>query len=419
MSLTSMVEGLLGQAKQLDAYLAEKKLPMPTWERDTLAELPAELQNVRATLSNDANNFAKLVRGPLMSAMDIAFSWTDVLSLTVIYHYKLAEAVPADGSASYAEIASKTGLDEDLVFRFVRAAMGNRIFAEDPTTGRVLHTATSRLLATNPGFGEALGLQLEEFAPAGSRVVAAWDKWGQNTSELNQVALSLANNTDLSTFQFLGKNPQRAKRFGDAMHFYTDDDTWDLRHLMAAFDWHALDQPGALLIDVGGGMGQVSQFLARHTKNLHFLVEDLPYVVSNAIKALPAELQDRISFTVQDFLEPQVVGKTADAVLMRWVLHNWHDVYCVQILRALIPVFKPGTKVLLYEYVLEDSPVLDQASRFGMQLDLIMLTGYNGRTRTAAQFHKVLTAADPRFVLTGVHRPAASIMSLIEVTWTP
>ena len=81
MSLTSMVEGMLAQAKQIDAYLAEKKTSPPTWEYDTLAELQAELQDIRATLSNDANSFAKLVRGPVMSAMDIAFS---VSSPTVV-----------------------------------------------------------------------------------------------------------------------------------------------------------------------------------------------------------------------------------------------------------------------------------------------------------------------------------------------
>ena len=327
--------------------------------------------------------------------------------------------MPVDGSASYADIADKTGLNRDLVFRFLRAAMSNRIFAEDPVTGHIRHTATSRLLATKAGFGDALGLQLEELGPAGSQVIAAMEKWGQSASEPNQVAFSLANNTELSTFQVLGKNPPRAKRFGGAMHFYTDDDAWNLRHLVAAFDWSALDQPGSLLIDVGGGMGQVSQVLARHTKNIHFLVEDLPHVVPNAIEALPTELNDRVSFTVQDFLQPQAVGKIADVVLLRWVLHNWHDVYCEQILRALIPVLKPGTKLLIYEYVLDEGPVLDQAGRFGLQLDMIMLACYNARERTASQFHRVLTATDPRFVLTGVHRPVGSTMSLIEVTWTP
>ena len=169
--------------------------------------------------------------------------------------------MPLDGSASYVEIAEKTRMDEDVVFRFVRAAMGNRIFVEDLITGRVSHTATSRLLATNAGFCDALGLQLEELGPAGAQVIAAWEKWGQSASEPNQVAFSLANHTDLSTFQVLGKDPARTKRFGGAMHFYTDDDTWNLQHLLAAFDFAALDRPGALLIDVGGGMGQLSQVL--------------------------------------------------------------------------------------------------------------------------------------------------------------
>ena len=85
MSLTSMVEGMLAQAKQIDAYLAEKNISTPTWEHDTLAELPVGLQDMRTTLSNDANNFAKLVRGPVMSAMDIAFSVSSSIIFKCIF----------------------------------------------------------------------------------------------------------------------------------------------------------------------------------------------------------------------------------------------------------------------------------------------------------------------------------------------
>lgn len=74
MSLTALAEELLAQAKQLDAQLAEHKLPGPTWERDSLGELSAATQSAREALSNQANDFAKLVRGPVMVATDIAFS---------------------------------------------------------------------------------------------------------------------------------------------------------------------------------------------------------------------------------------------------------------------------------------------------------------------------------------------------------
>lgn len=80
-------------------------------------------------------------------------------------------------------------------------------------------------------------------------------------------------------------------------------------------------------------------------------------------------------------------------------------------------MLKLATKVLVYGYVLNDAPVMNQAGQFDLQLDMIMLACHNARERTAAQF-KELTTADPRFVLTGVHRPAGSAMSLVEVTWT-
>ena len=72
------------------------------------------------------------------------------------------------------------------------------------------------------------------------------------------------------------QDPERARRFGAGMRFFTKAEGWDLKHLLASFDWASIDHPGSVALDVGGGHGSVSQFLARHTRNVHFLVQDLP-----------------------------------------------------------------------------------------------------------------------------------------------
>ena len=325
--------------------------------------------------------------------------------------------MPLEGSASYAEIAAQAGLHEDIVFRFLRAAMGNHIFDEDPNTGHVRHTAVSRLLATNAGFADSVGLQTEELGPAGTRVIDAWDKWGPEGREPNETGFALFNNTELPIFGILGANPARAHRFGNAMHFYTSDGSWDLRHLLGAFDWSTLDRDEALVVDVGGGKGSVSQFLARHTARVRFLVQDLGHVVPTAREELPAELAGRIEFTVHDFFEPQPLQPTPDAFLLRWILHDWPDAYCVRILQALVPALRPGNRVLIYEYVLADEPVRDLEGRFGVQLDMIMCAGFNGRERRRAEYELLLARSDKRFVLEAVRRPKGSTMSMIEVVW--
>lgn len=110
--------------------------------------------------------------------------WTDLLSLRVIYEYKLPQAVHRDGSTTYHEISSKSGLPEALVRRFMRHAMGNHIFAEVPPDA-VRHTAASRLMNTDPGFFDTIGLQTSELSPAATKVIEAIKRYG-DSGEQNQ-----------------------------------------------------------------------------------------------------------------------------------------------------------------------------------------------------------------------------------------
>ncbi|KAI1178436.1 O-methyltransferase-domain-containing protein [Nemania sp. FL0916] len=344
--------------------------------------------------------------------------WADALGLRVVYHYKLANAVPLNGSASYAEIAAASGLKEDLCRRFIRLAMGNRVFTEDPETKLVKHTASSRRLVTDPGFYDAVGLEIDDLGPASSKLIDVWEKNNQDATEPDKTAFSMFNETEQPIFAFLTSHPERGRRFGGAMRYFTKGESWDLRHMLASFDWASLDQPGKVVVDIGGGNGQISQYLARHTKNIHYTVQDLPYVVSEAPALLPSEFKDRIDFVEHDFFTPQTEGSSPDVFILRYILHNWADKYATKILKGLVPAMRKGTKLLINEYVLEDGPVTDLTGRFGFQMDAIMSTIFNAQERTAAEYQRILNAADPRYVIEAVRRPQGSTMSMVEIGWT-
>lgn len=335
----------------------------------------------------------------------------------MVYRYKLANTVPLDGTASYAEIAAASGLKEDLCRRFIRLAMGSHVFTEDLETRCVRHTASSRLLATDQSFYDAVGIEIDEFGPASSKLIDVWEKHGQDANEPNHSAVSMFNETEKTFFDFLASQPERARRFGGAMRHFTKGDSWDLRHLLASFDWKSIDRPGAQVVDIGGGNGQISQYLARHTKHVRYIVHDLSHVVSQARSQLPSDLKDRIEFVEHDFFTPQT-GETAPAAfIMRYILHNWADKYATRILQNLVPAMRKGTKLLIYEYVLEDRPVTDLTGRFGFQMDAIMATICNAKERTAAEYEHILKSTDPRYVVEAVCRPEGSTMSIVEVGW--
>ena len=202
------------------------------------------------------------------------------------------------------------------------------------------------------------------------------------------------------------------------MGFFTQGDSWDLRHMLTAFDWPSVDKPGDVVVHIGGGNGQISQYLARHTSNTRFVVQDLPYVVSEAPAKLPKDLKDRIDFVNHDFHTPQTMNPPPAAFLLRYILHNWSDKYSVNILKSLVPAMRKGSKVLIYEYVLEDGPVTDMTARFGFQMDGIIATFFNAQERTAREFELVLMAADERYVVNAVRLPKGSTMSIVEMGWS-
>ena len=295
--------------------------------------------------------------------------------------------------------------------------MGSNVFDEDSKTKRVRHTAASRRLATDQGLCDGVGLELEDIAPASSRLIDVWEKYGQDTGEPTESAFCLYNNTDQPVFAVMASEPERGRRLGGAMHFFTKDVSWDLRHMLTSFDWPSIDKMGDVIIDIGGGNGQISQYLARHTRNTRFIVQDLPYVVSEAPKQLPEDLKDRVEFVIHDFFTPQNIDPPPAAFVLRWILHNWSDKYAASILKNLVPAMRKGSKLLIYEYVLEDGPVTDMTARFGFQMDGIMASNFNSQERTARELELLLTTADERYVVEAVRRPKGSTMSIIEVGW--
>lgn len=176
-----------------------------------------------------------------------------------------------------------------------------------------------------------------------------------DSQEPSETAFSLQNEEGVSMFSYLSKHPAHEKRFGNAMRYYSRVEEWDLKHLVRTYPWESLDRPGSIFVDIGGGQGTVSHRIASTTTHIQFIVQDLAGVVREGSATLPTELKNRLKFMEHDFFTEQPV-KNADIYFFRWILHDWSDKYCLQILRQLIPAMKEGGKVMVYEAVLADGP---------------------------------------------------------------
>ncbi|KAI0428313.1 hypothetical protein F5Y09DRAFT_343758 [Xylaria sp. FL1042] len=85
--------------------------------------------------------------------------------------------------------------------------------------------------------------------PAAVRMMDALRKWPRG-SEPNETGFCLANNTTESLYEVIGRSPERAARFANAVKVFATRPEYDPIHIMNNFDWASLGQ--ALVLDVGG-----------------------------------------------------------------------------------------------------------------------------------------------------------------------
>lgn len=137
--------------------------------------------------------------------------------------------------------------------------------------------------------------------------------------------------------------------------------TAGLQALVDEFPWSSLPEHG-LVVDLGGSQGHVSAFVAKAIPSLKFVVQDLPEVISDTDSTyrIPDSLAERVTLMSHSFFTPQPV-RDVDAVLIRYIFHNWSDEYCTRILRNLIPGLKPGAKIVIQDHLMPEPKTLSLA----------------------------------------------------------
>lgn len=153
-------------------------------------------------------------------------------------------------------------------------------------------------------------------------------------------------------WEYYALHPDRARRFAAAMSAFANGHGNSPSFLAQNYPWATI-QKGGTVVDVGGSKGNISVLLANKFPDLHFIVQDLPDMISGAMKTMPTEFQTRIEFQAHDFFTEQPVHG-ADIYLLRNIFHNWSDSHAIRILKSLIPSLKPGLKLVVNDYVLPE-----------------------------------------------------------------
>ncbi|KAJ0962917.1 hypothetical protein J5N97_028039 [Dioscorea zingiberensis] len=129
------------------------------------------------------------------------------------------------------------------------------------------------------------------------------------------------------------------------------------------------------LVDVGGGTGTMARAIARAFPEIKCTVLDLPHVVDSL-----KEEDSVVEYVGGDMF---VSVPHANAVLLKWILHDWNDEECVKILRRCkeaIPIKDAGGKIIIIDMVV-DATIDKHAVETQLYFDLLMMMLTTGKER--------------------------------------
>ncbi|KAL4802204.1 S-adenosyl-L-methionine-dependent methyltransferase [Aspergillus unguis] len=317
-----------------------------------------------------------------------------------------------DGSKSVAQLAQATKTEPALLGRMMKhlAAMG--VITE---TGLDEYTTTglSKVL-TGEKYSDAFPLMTSYFIQ-GIHALPAFLKQTnyRNPTSATNTAFSLGNNSDMTFFEHVQKEPTTARQFNNHMGVYAqgrarwmDPGFYPVQEQL--IDGADIGKDDVLLVDVGGSFGHDLLEFRNKWPDVpgQLVLQDLDQVVASV-----KELRPSIKVTAHDFFTEQPV-KGARAYYMHSVLHDWPDEQCSKILSNLVAAMKPGySKLLVNENVIPDTGAYWETT----SLDLIMMQ-IGAAERTERQWHALLESAGLKIIK--IWTAQRGVESLIECELT-
>ncbi|CAI6270194.1 unnamed protein product [Periconia digitata] len=400
------------QTEELVKYLEQKGVDELNFDANSpLPPADDEYDALRYKVVQSAEDLIKLAKGPLQWVRTFICSQHDLGAWQIALRFNLFTSVPLDAPISVSEVAATVKVDKDRIGHVLKHLASQRCFHE-VEEDVFAHTAMSAFIAKSSDIRATLAFQADEMFEAASLMAAAIEK-APESLDVAQSAFQLR--FGMTPYEWYAANPERGSRFAAAMAGYgqMNRDTTTLRD---SYPW--ADLGDATVVDVGGGSGHVSLYLAQQFPRLQFIVQDYNTVMLEQGPKRPdfESVKTRMSFMKYDFYEPQPIHN-ANLFFMRQIIHNYSDDKSVRILKSFVPALEKcaaGTPLLINDMILPaPNSKLKAEEHHLRQIDMAMLGGYSAKQRSLKEWAKLLETADARLKIVKVH--GEGILGLMEV----
>jgi len=321
--------------------------------------------------------FAPLIRRIMHKNPHAVAMWTFLGPLVSSSLYTLAKTgilndLHENGPQTAAQLAEKFGLDENALYRIMRALAGinylnqrkDGAFEATPITGLILKEHPESFHGMAMMYGDSMLAELPSFPET--------IKTGTSMVEINHDGKTV--------WQLLEQEPELADAFDHQMATWTE--------LHAATVAKSYDFSSARsVVDIGGGRGTMMREILRANPNANGVIFDRPEVViQTELRMQEAGLSDRCECVGGNFFES--VPQGADFYVIKHVLHDWDDEHAVEILRNIRRAMRPDSRLLIVEGLVEHDFVGGEF--FRRWWDIIQLAQTLGRARTVGQMQGML-----------------------------
>ncbi|MFJ9867243.1 methyltransferase [Streptomyces sp. NPDC101165] len=272
------------------------------------------------------------------------------------------------------DLAAAVKTEPKPLRRLLRALSCYGVFAEQPD-GTFAHTETSRLLREDdPNSLRAIALWCTE--------PWTWDAWPKLDEAVRTGRNVVEDLYGKEFFTYLNEDaPESADVFNRAMTRSSEQSAREVAAL--------LDLSGSRSVaDIGGGQGHVVACLLDKYPEMRGSLLDLPRVVENALPRLRegGDLAHRARIVPGDVRE--AIPVQADVYIIKNIL-EWDDESTARTLRNVVEAGGPGTRVVVIENLVDDTPSM----RFSTGMDLLLLLNVGGAKHTTDSMVSRLTSA--------------------------